>query len=166
MTWKEEVVAGLESIGAVLADAAASGAQPVTVTREDAFDLIEFNFKPAAPGTFEIGCAVAESGAHVSIEGWHEEFRSDTPPRDVFSLVAFALSDCCKLRVGLAGRFEYRWQLWALQDGEWKLHSEVSLLLYPWFLRRRWIELQNSALAGPKLRAASQVGGGAPPSVC
>lgn len=109
-------------------------------------DAVVYEFIPAAEQTFVVSCWIWSDSAQVNFDAWHETFGDNEDPADVVKLVAFGLSDRCRMTVNLAGGCPHRWRLWVQHDGEWSLYSETGLMFYRWLGKRSKQELQNHVL--------------------
>ena len=77
----------------------------------------------------------------VWFDGWHEHFDDESEALDCF---AFGFSDQCRLKVTLRGKFDYRWALQVIRDGEWVTESTTGLLIFP-FWRAKRVEYRSNA---------------------
>jgi len=65
---------------------------------------------------------------------------------------AFGLSDYCRLKVGYRGNFAYVWIVEEVdEDGDWSPCqwigcNETGLLIFPFWLKKRYSYLQNDLL--------------------
>jgi len=81
----------------------------------------------------------------VGFGGWHETF---SEPEQALACFAFGLSSECRLLVTCRGRFEYRWVVERLMDGQWTKIDETRLLVPVPFWRPKSIRiLSNDILA-------------------
>lgn len=90
---------------------------------------------------FDVSITDADGCWIVGFNGWHEQF--DTM-QEALNCVAFGLSDRCRLEVSLRGDYEYKWTVQSLRDGEWVRDSTTSLILIPFWSRRRVEYRQNT----------------------
>lgn len=99
---------------------------------------------PTAPEGFSVGLTLNSDNSYtVSFDGWHEEFDDADEALNIFSL---GLSDECRLRENRRGNFVYRWTVETLEDGRWQEQSTTSLLLFPFWMKRKMRYLQNKLL--------------------
>jgi hypothetical protein len=96
--------------------------------------------RPEAPGSFEVRLEHGPTGFVVYLEGWHEEFDSESSAMKCF---AWALSPACRLRVEYRGATPVSWQVESEIDGAWVGDSKVGLILRPFWRRRRVEYLRN-----------------------
>jgi hypothetical protein len=97
-------------------------------------------FFPDAEDGFKVGLAVQQNRFFVSFDGWHEEFEDESEAVKCFE---FGLSEDCRLRVLQRGRMQYRWLLQSRVENEWKSDSEIGLIFFPFWLRKKERYLQN-----------------------
>ena len=81
----------------------------------------------------------------VAYDGWHEHF--DTPEK-ALECFAFGLSDQCRLKVSYRGKFDHKWTLESLEDGQWVEDSTTGLLFFPFWRGERIEYRQNGLLKG------------------
>lgn len=92
---------------------------------------------------------VRDDGEEVTVyfAGWHEHFTDMSEVKDV---VAFGLSEECRVEVLSRGGFDYRWTLQARTASGWKTDSVTALLFFPFWRRKKVRHLTNNILGGPR----------------
>jgi hypothetical protein len=83
-------------------------------------------------------------GYTVSFEGWHEEFDD---AEEAMNVVAWGLSDECRLREYRRGRFPYKWTVESWEDGQWAEQSTTGLFFFPFWMKSESRYLQNHLLS-------------------
>lgn len=96
---------------------------------------------PLTPDGFTVGLVVAASGKYiVSFDGWHENFSS---VEEALNCFAFGLSEECRLKVQLVGRFEHKWTVESKSETGWHEDSTTGLFILPFWQKPSTIYRQN-----------------------
>lgn len=104
---------------------------------------------PATPNGFTVSLEENSSYYRVSFEGWHAEFDQ---PTDALNIVAFGLSDSCRLKVNYRGSLAQNWTVEERdENGEWGAcqwigSNSVGLLAPPLFWLKKRTEYRYNAL--------------------
>ena len=108
-------------------------------------DAYSISVLPASDTGFTVGFEVGlgHSRYTVSFNGWHEHFGDAGEALECF---AFGLSDECRLEEHRRGKFAYRWIVESKQDGKWIPDSETGLLIFPFWIRKEVVYLQNNLI--------------------
>jgi hypothetical protein len=73
-------------------------------------------------------------------DGWHEDFRSALEALDC---VGLGLSEDCRLKIEMAGRYPYEWTMEYFFNGSWVPASTTGVVLFPYWRRRKTVYRQN-----------------------
>ena len=95
---------------------------------------------PLSDSGFAVEIFETNEGYTVGDGGWHEELDE---PTKVLQCFAFGLSDRCRLRVKMRGKFPQKWTLEYIQQGEWLEDSTTGMLLFPFWRKAEIVYLQN-----------------------
>jgi len=103
---------------------------------------------------FDVNVDVSPHEIKVFTEGAHRHFdfvdgqKEEDLVHAVLGLVRDLLSPHMRLRILLAGKQSYRWQMEVYQNGKWQTEETTGLLLWNFLGKRSEIILQNELLPG------------------
>ncbi len=95
---------------------------------------------PQSDSGFAVEIFEANEGYLVCYGGWHEEVDEPTKALQCFT---FGLSDHCRLRVKMRGKFPQKWTLEYLQQEEWLEDSTTGMLFFPFWRKAEIVYFQN-----------------------
>ena len=106
------------------------------------FSATQTSVTVAAPsaGGFSVSFHAASQHYVVHFDGWHEQFDVAAQALECF---AFAFSGECRLAVTYRGRIPVKWVLEYLEEGRWKVDSEVGHFFVPFWIRPHVVHKQN-----------------------
>lgn len=84
---------------------------------------------------------------YICLDGWHEnieyqEFSFSKVVENIKKLIIFMLSASCKLIIFKSNNKPYKWSLYGLENGNWKICSSTGPLFYNFFGKKNWEEKQ------------------------
>lgn len=84
---------------------------------------------------------------YISLDGWHENLQYkqnsfDDFVKNIEKFLVFILSESCKLVIFKSNNKPYKWNLYGLENDEWKFYSSTGLLFYNFFGKRNQEEKQ------------------------
>jgi len=100
----------------------------------------DISVPPRDSAGFAVSLHLQGTNFIVSFDGWHETF---TEAEEAVNCFVMGLTDSCRLEVELRRGMARKWTLQQLSDGSWVTHSEVGLLLFPFWRRKRVVYRQN-----------------------
>ena len=99
---------------------------------------------PQIPSGFKVSLHAISDGCYVEFDKWHETIESVDEAIDLFG---FGLSKACRLAITYRGFMASKWVVESLQqDGRWVPVSEMGLLVFPFWLRKRVQYRQNDII--------------------
>ncbi len=95
---------------------------------------------PQDDSGFEVSLYERSDGYTVSFKGWHEEFADEV---DALNCFAFGLFDEARIKVVIYGKRTYSWTLQAKEKDRWVDRETVTLLFYPFWMKKKIEYFQN-----------------------
>jgi hypothetical protein len=112
------------------------------------------SISPTSQGGFNVCLSVNPGGTYtISFEGWHEDSLDD---EEALGMIAFGLSDQCRLKEYRRGRFAYKWTLESKEEEQWVEQSTTGLFFFPFWKKAEVRILQNTLLNRSDLVDAPQ----------
>jgi hypothetical protein len=100
--------------------------------------------KPVSSEGFTVSLVVNHDSLTVFFNGWHEDFQDQEEALNCF---AFGLSADCRLKETQHGKVASKWTVEAKANGEWVEESTTGLLLFPFWMKKKTIYLQNTLIS-------------------
>ncbi len=99
--------------------------------------------KPDGEKSFPITIIFKDNLYHIYFKGWNEKFTTEEETLDV---LAFGLSEDCRLKVVSSKGIEYKWILEFKEKGKWFVNSEINIGMFPFWQKKAIKFYQNHVI--------------------
>jgi hypothetical protein len=101
---------------------------------------LSISIPPKDESSFEVQLIIGAEDVAVYYDGWHGEFKTI---EEALPWFLKGLTALYRLKVSARGFYKYKWELEIQKDDRWTKSWVISMLVFPFWRRKRTFYLQN-----------------------
>ncbi|UCE98553.1 MAG: hypothetical protein JSV82_05030 [Planctomycetota bacterium] len=125
-------------------------AEHLRIDTKDGKTLLEFCYLASSESEFDVIGEFFEDTFTLSCDGWYGEFFMDQSPersaKRILEMLKSIFEGKVRLRVKFAGRTPFQWVILFDEGIDWCVISQVGLLFYNYFGKRRTVVKVNKLI--------------------